>query len=661
MANISSVGIGSGVLTSDLIEKLAEAERAPTEARLDRREEDLSAELSIFGQIQSAITDLRLPSRSLSDGSLFESKIVTSGNSAFSGSASSTAVAGSYSLEVTALAKSQTLTSSEFNDSDTTQLGEGSLSIKVGTGAAVNVAISAANNTLDGIAAAINESSDLDVTASVLYTGAGYKLVLNSDKTGLANTVEIAVTDTGDGDDDDANGLSRLSYTAGALNLSQSQPATDAAFELNGVPITRSSNTVDDAIPGVTLTLNSTNIDVPASLTVENDSGTISEKITEFVDAYNSLKKLISDNSNFDPSGANNGILLGDTSTRTILNEVQNILGSTIKGLESANVRSLAEIGIATDYQTGQLSFNSSTFETQFAAYPDDVAALFSEQRRASDSQVEMTSSSINTKPGTYAINVTTAATRGDVTGSVSLGASTTIDANNDALTIKIDGTDSGAITLEAGSYTQAQLATELQSKINADSTLAAAGKFVTVTLDGSNQLVINSGIYGSSSKVELTSVDTNSVAQLGLSVGVGTDGVDVVGTINGVAATGSGQVLTAASGDDSEGIKVKISGSAIGSRGTATYIEGVGEQLVDTINRFLGTDGTITAKNERINKELALIAGERISLSERIESLTNRLAKQFTAADILISQLNSTQDFIKSQLDALSGASSKD
>jgi len=661
MANISSVGIGSGVLTSDLIEKLAEAERAPTEARLDRREEDLSAELSIFGQIQSAITDLRLPSRSLSDGSLFESKIVTSGNSAFSGSASSTAVAGSYSLEVTALAKSQTLTSSEFNDSDTTQLGEGSLSIKVGTGAAVNVAISAANNTLDGIAAAINESSDLDVTASVLYTGTGYKLVLNSDKTGLANTVEIAVTDTGDGDDDDANGLSRLSYTAGALNLSQSQPATDAAFELNGVPITRSSNTVGDAIPGVTLTLNSTNIDVPASLTVENDSGTISEKITEFVDAYNSLKKLISDNSNFDPSGANNGILLGDTSTRTILNEVQNILGSTIKGLESANVRSLAEIGIATDYQTGQLSFNSSTFETQFAAYPDDVAALFSEQRRASDSQVEMTSSSINTKPGTYAINVTTAATRGDVTGSVSLGASTTIDANNDALTIKIDGTDSGAITLEAGSYTQAQLATELQSKINADSTLAAAGKFVTVTLDGSNQLVINSGIYGSSSKVELTSVDTNSVAQLGLSVGVGTDGVDVVGTINGVAATGSGQVLTAASGDDSEGIKVKISGSAIGSRGTATYIEGVGEQLVDTINRFLGTDGTITAKNERINKELALIAGERISLSERIESLTSRLAKQFTAADILISQLNSTQDFIKSQLDALSGASSKD
>jgi len=502
----------------------------------------------------------------------------------------------------------------------------------------------------------------LGVTASVLYTGTGYKLVLNSDSTGLANTIDISVTDTGDGNNTDANGLSRLSYTSGALNLTESQAATDASFKLNGVSITRSSNTVTDAIPGVKLTLSGTNSGSPSSLLVENDTEVVVEKVKEFVEKFNALQTLISENSEFDSTGASeNGILLGDSTTRTIMNQVRNVLGSTVAGLESANVRSLAEVGISTNFQTGQLSFDEAEFTKKLISDPKDVAALFGEQGRTSDGQVTFEASSINTKPGTYDINVTTAATRGDITGSVSLGASTTIDANNDALTLSIDGTSSGAITLTAGSYTQAQLVAEIQSQINADTTLSAAGKAVTVSLDGSNQIVINSNIYGSSSKVEITAVDTNTVAQLGLSVAAGTDGVDIVGTINGVAASGNGQVLTAASGDDSEGIRITVGGTATGSRGSVTYIEGVGEQFVDMITRFISTDGSLTAKNDRLTAELALIAEERVDLNERIESLTARLARQFTAADIIISQLNSTADFVKQQLDALAGTGSNE
>ena len=80
MANVSSVGIGSGVLTSDLIDQLVEAERAPTEKRLDFKEEEITTELSIFGQIQSAVTDLRLPSRTLADPDLFQTLNASSGN-----------------------------------------------------------------------------------------------------------------------------------------------------------------------------------------------------------------------------------------------------------------------------------------------------------------------------------------------------------------------------------------------------------------------------------------------------------------------------------------------------------------------------------------------------------------------------------------------------
>lgn len=657
MASISSVGIGSGVLTSELIENLAEAERAPTEARLDNQESGVNAELSVFGLVQSAITDLRLPSRALSNPALFESKSITSGSSAFSGVVNtSAAVAGSYMLEVTDLAQSQTLTSAEFNDPDTTTIGAGVLTISIGSSTA-DITIDNSNNTLDGIAAAINEETDLGVSASVIYTGTAYKLVLNSDSTGLENTINIAVSDTGDGNDTDTNGLSQLSYTAGSLNLTESQEAADAALYINGVLVTRASNSIDDVIPGVKLTLSSTNTGSPASMVIANDTGVVVEKVKEFIEKFNAFQTLINENSVFDPSGLeDNGVLLGDSTTRTIMTQVRRVFGTAVTGLESANVRSLSELGISTDYQSGLLSFDESVFQEKMASDPKDVAAIFGEQGRTSDGQVSFRSSSINTKPGTYAVNITTAATRGEVSGSVSLGASTTIDVNNDGLTVEVDGVTSGAINLTAGSYTRAQLVAELQSKINADTVLAAAGKVVTVSLDESNQIVINSNVYGTSSTVAVTAVDTNTVAQLGLAIGAGTDGVDVAGTINGKEASGSGQILSAAVDDDSEGLTITVAGTAIGDRGNVTYIEGVAEQLVDLITGFISIDGAITAKTDRLNTELSLIAEERVSLNERIETLTSRLARQFTAADIIISQLNSTQDFISKQLDALAG-----
>lgn len=660
MASVSSVGIGSGVLTSELIDNLANAERAPVEARLDSQEAEINAELSIFGQIKSAVTDLRLPARTLSNPQLFESKTVSSGSSAFSATVNtSEASAGVHTLEVSALAVSQTLTTTEFSDSDTTALGEGALSIVV-DGKTTNVTIDNSNNTLDGIAAAINAEEDVGLTASVLYTGTGYKLVFNADETGLDKTIDISVTDTGDASNTDANGLSRLAYTAGATNLIQSQPAADAAFKLNGVSIIRSSNEIDDAIPGLKLSLNGTNDGAPASLVIADDHSAVIEKVSEFVEKFNALQTLINENTEFDPSsGVEAGILLGDSTTRSLMNQVRSVLGTTVAGLENANVRSLADIGISTNYQTGLLELNESDLADKLASDPSDVSALFSEQGRTSDAQVSFETAGINTKPGTYDIEVTTAATRGELVGGVSLGASTTIDANNDELTIKIDGVESGGITLDAASYTQTQLAAELQSKINADSALNAAGKSVTVSLDASNQLVINSNVYGSSSKVEVSAVDTNTLAQLGLSVAAGTDGVDVEGTINGVAAIGSGQTLSAATGDDSEGIRVTVEGTATGSRGSVTYIEGVGEQLVDLITQIVSIDGSLTTKNDTLSKSLAMVNEERLKLDERIESLTSRLAREFTAADIAVSKLNSTMDFIKAQLDALAGTGS--
>lgn len=654
MANISSVGISSGVLTSDLIDQLVNAEREPTEKRLDFKQESVTAELSIFGQIQSAVTDLRLSARTLSNANTFQQLNTSVGGSGLTATAGEGAKEGNYSLEVSTLAKSQSLSTADFADANVTTLGSGTLNITSG-GETASITIDASNNTLNGIAAAINDDASLAITASVINSGSGFKLVISADNTGLDQTMDIQVVDAGDGNDTDGLGLSRLSYTAGAENLTQNQAASDAAFSLNGISITRSSNVVDDVISGVTLNLTGTNTGSPASLAVTRDVDAITEKVASFVETYNKLQSLVAENTNFNPDNpAASGLLIGDAATRTISNQIRNILGRSVQGLQGDTVRSLSELGVSTNKDSGQLIFDQSALTSALGANPLAVEAIFAEQGRTNDGQVEFVRAGLATNVGSYAIEITQLATRGELSGNVALAANTVIDDDNNEFTISVDGVSSASIQLTNGSYTQAELAAEIQNQINADDTISASGASVSVTLDGSNQLVFNSLLFGSQSTIEILSVDTNTAAQLGFEVGVGVDGLDVAGTINGEDATGNGQLLSAAKGDDAEGITINVTGGALGNRGNVTYIEGVGEQLVDTINSFLSATGTITAKNERLNAELEAIASERAKMELRISSLNERLVRQFTAADILIGRLNSTQDFVSKQLDAL-------
>jgi len=656
MSNVSSIGIGSGVLTSDLIDQLSEAERAPTELRLDRKEAEVEAKLSAVGRINSALIDLRLPSRVLSNPDALNSLEANSTSSNVAVTADSAATTGQYTLEVTSLAQAQSLRSSTYLDKDSTTMGEGTLSFKVGD-KTTTIDIDGTNNTLEGIASAVNADEDLAVNASVIDTGSGFVLVFSAKESGLENAMEITVTDTGDGNSDDALGLSQFTFNQSFTHIVESVVPENAKFSVNGIAIERASNTITDVVEGVSFTLSGETTG-PATITVSRDTDAVLERVQEFVDKFNEVKNILNELTEFNPSASEeSGILLGDSTIRAINTQLRQVLGQVVPGLDSSSVRSLAEIGISTDASTGNLSIDEIEFKKQLSSNPEDVVALFADQGRTTDAQTSFVSKSIDTVPGSYDVNITVAATRGENVGTLGLGASATIGASNDELTVKVDGITSGSIALDVGSYTPEELVAEMQAKINADETLAAAGKSVVVSLDGSNQIVITSNEYGSSSKVEITAVDTTTAAQLGLSVSTGTDGVDVEGTINGAAATGSGQILTAAEGDDSEGIKIKVEGSAIGDRGEVTYIEGVAEQLVDKLNSFLEFQGIIGAKEDGYNTSLAEIALERVALDERVETLRARLATQFTAADIMVSQLNSTMEFLKSQFAAMSGA----
>lgn len=655
---ITSLGIGSGVLTSDLLEKLVEAERAPTELRLTRREDDVNAKISEFGKIQSLITELRLPARTLGDPKALQSLSATSSNSAVTATVTSNSASkGQFTLDVTEIATSRSIATGTFADKDVTAVGSGTLALKVGS-VTKNITIDSSNNTLSGVASEINKAN-IGATASVVDTGAGFRLVISSEKTGVAEAVEITVTDT-DGNSGDAIGLSQLAFDGTVQNLTETVVAKDAAFSVNGIAVTRSSNEITDVIAGVTLQLTAKSNGSPSVVKVTQDTEGVADRVQAFVDKFNELQGLINETTKFDPATGTGGIFLGDAAVRQISQQLKTVLSQVIPGLQQASVRTVSEAGIASNAQTGLLEFDRTKFTDQLTKNTADVVALFAEQGRASDSQVTFLTASVNTKPGTYAVNITQAATQGAIAGTLGLAGPITIDADNDNLSFKVNGSVDVAITLTQAVYATPQdLVTEIQAQLSANSSLVSAGLTVQVGLDASNQLTFTSGTFGSSSKVDVTAVDTNTATSLGLAVAGGTAGVDVAGTINGKAATGKGQTLTAASGDNSSGIAIQISGATLGNRGDVTYIQGVGDRLVDLINGLLAADGAVTSRNTFFQTQLTEIADQRAQLDTRIESSRQRLAAQFLAADQAVSRFNNTLQFLAQNFSTATSSSS--
>lgn len=653
MATISSLGIGSGVLNSDLVDQLVQAERAPTEARLTQKTKQTEALLSAYGTLRSAITELRLPMRQLSAPDNLKAFSASSSNEAIAVSVDSTkASRGTYSVNVTSLAGAQALASRDvFADRDSTSVGQGTMTLKVGD-KTTNITIDNSNDTLQGLANAINDS-DAGVSAGVIDTGNGFQLVLSADETGTANAVSITVSGDNTGTDTDNQGLSRFAFNAGMdanSGLKETIAATDAVMEINGVQVTRSTNSFEKVVDGLTFNITETGSSI---IKVQQDFGAVADRVQGFVDKFNALQATIDNLAGFNSEAGVGALLTGDSTVRSIQNQLRQVLTRIVPGLENASIRSLADVGITTNFETGGLQFDRAKFEEQLKNNPDDVTALFAEQGRTSDSQVEFVRSGLNTEPGRYSINVTRAATQGALSGS-SFASPVTIGAGNDELTFLVNGETSVSVQLTQQTYNTAQeLADEIQAQLNANNSLNASGSSVQVGVGSSGELVFTSADYGSDSNVSLTSVEDGTA--FGLSVATGTAGQDVAGTIDGRTAEGDGQVLFLGSGNGgASGLQVRVLGDQTGNRGSITFIEGVAERTVNLVTRFVGIDGAIESRRDSLNQDLQQIQQQQARLDARIAAYRERLVNQFSAADSLISQLNSTRDYVSQQLAAL-------
>ncbi|HTB91096.1 MAG TPA: flagellar filament capping protein FliD [Steroidobacteraceae bacterium] len=327
-ALITSTGIGSGLDIGAIVSSLTTAFGAAQTSQLTNQQNTLDSEVSAYGTFTAALDTLQLSLPALEDPSQLAAFAATVADPTIaSATTNSDAVAGTYSLQVDNLATVATATSAAL--SSTAPIGTGTLTIGVGS-ASTAITIDSTNDTLAGIAAEINSTPNVGVSASVITTTGGSRLVLTGTNTGAAN--QITVTPSG-GD----GGLASLALTT--------VPAQDANYEINGFAATSGSNVVANAITGVTLNLQKASAaSTPTTLTISPDTTSAQTAIDKFVTAVNGVLSSIQTLTSYDPSTQTAGPLNGNATLEAFQNQLQSILGTFTNA--GGGVKSLTDLGI---------------------------------------------------------------------------------------------------------------------------------------------------------------------------------------------------------------------------------------------------------------------------------------------------------------------------
>jgi len=419
MASIVSSTGASGLPIDSLVTAQMQAEQQPI-TDIQTKISSYNTKLSAYSTLKSGLSTFQTAVDKLATAAKFNAQSVTASDAtSISATANGSAVLGNYSVSVTQLATSQKLASPAYS-SATDIVGTGKLTISFGTYTAANggtaasftanadktditIDITSSNNTLAGIRDAIN-AKNASVSASIVNDGSGNRLVITSKDTGEVNSLKISVADD-DGNNTDTGGLSALAYDplASSNNMTQMTAAKNALLNVDGMSISKSSNTVSDVIQGVTLTLKSIT-SASNTLSVGTDTDTIQASVQSFVDAYNALNTSMRNLTKFVSAGStSNGALLGDSTARDIMVKLKSMLSASSP--TATTFKTLTDIGV-TMGSTGALTLDSTKLQKAITTNVSDVAKLFSPSATSTDPQVTFLGSKDDTASGTYAVNI---------------------------------------------------------------------------------------------------------------------------------------------------------------------------------------------------------------------------------------------------------------
>ncbi|MCL2829567.1 MAG: flagellar filament capping protein FliD [Betaproteobacteria bacterium] len=394
MASISSLGSGSGIDLNSILTAIMNVEAIPLN-RLDTKEASYQAQISGLGALQGAVAAFQTAAKKLavsagtspvsSFSSMRASLVDTTLGTV---SAAQGAVAGSYKLEVNALAQGQQLQSTVNPDLNAGQLKIeiGKVEGGVGSGGAftanssidLNIELDTSTGavSLESVRDAINKANG-GVSATIIDDGQGGRtLQVASKSTGSSNVIKIS------GDIDSLNYDPSTNEGVGAAGMAQTQEASDARIKLNGIEITSSTNTFNNPIDGITLTVSKmTATDSPTTLNVSADKSPLVNYLSDMVKAYNDLNNTIKALGYYDKdgNGAQNGVLLGDSTLRTVQNRIYSTMFAMAGGIND-KVASLDDLGISINKSadgtapTGEISLDTAKLQRAIDSNFESVA-----------------------------------------------------------------------------------------------------------------------------------------------------------------------------------------------------------------------------------------------------------------------------------------------
>ncbi len=352
---VQALGAGAGFDTKKIVEALVNAERAPTEARINSKIAESDAKISGLGKAVSVLSVVKDAAERLNDAKDFNTFTVNnSQESAFSATSTTSARAGSNNITVSQIAQEQRSVSNAFaSETNAFNANPITVSISVGSSNPTTTDITVTDASLQGTVSAIN-AANLGVTAEIVDTGAAsdrYRIQLIGE-TGAENAFTLTSSDS-------------------ALTFSSVQSATDAQLNVNGIDFTRSSNVIDDVITGVTLSLNTVTSGA-ANLSINQDDSQARANIVDFVAIYNEAQRQLKELSNSSVGGE----LAGDSIFRSLTSSLRSLVLGTSSSA-SGNVSNLSDMGISVS-RTGELNVDDTKLDNALANNYADVVKMFS-------------------------------------------------------------------------------------------------------------------------------------------------------------------------------------------------------------------------------------------------------------------------------------------
>lgn len=476
--------------------------------------------------------------------------------------------------------------------------------------------------------------------------GAGYD-VTSGGPLALADGVTIEFTDDGSlltaGD----------TFTVDAFNPVLDTPQ-NAILKVNGINISKSSNTIDDIFDGLTLNLHSASVGKSVNLTVGLEAADITPALSAFVGAYNSAIGFLNAQFAFDPaSGAAAPALNGDAAVRQVQKELKNFVTGRLPGLGSDTVSALSELGISSNEKTGLLSLDTSKLDALLNDDPTAVERVLTSFGERLSGNFDFVRRSANTTPGIYEVEVTQARTRAEVAGT----APAEVLAANESVRVGLNTNADGG-----GAFVEVQVdllagATPAQQVAQFNQAFADDDLDVTAFLDTDGALVFRANTYGGDQAVRISSDQASGPGTTNVGVAVRSDtGTDLEGTIGGrPARVLDGTHLKGDNGYDTEGVEVIIPDDTSGSLGRVRIADGVGESLPSIIDSLSTGRGILASRTSGIDTRITQLEENITRQERRTAQVEQRLRRQFTNLEVTLGKLQSLGDYVSQQLAALS------